>query len=156
MDPLDLEAQTPAGGAMVSPAESEDGHAEISLHDPPTIHIPISSRGAVAPAGMVDRRARPSEIKHKSVTHLHLTDPVRQFGRWYFSLKSFLITEEPVFGRLLDGERGEHMYHYEWCLAKLIAYLVKDEDAQYTIGGCIRRHQQAPGTAALAGLSDTY
>ena len=104
----------------------------------------------------VDNRVKPSKIKHKSVTHLHLTDPIRQYGRWYFSLKQFLITEDPVFGRLLDGERGDHLYHYEWCLAKLITFLVKDEDAQYTVGGCIRRHQQAPGIAALEGLADTY
>jgi hypothetical protein len=101
-------------------------------------------------------RMKPAEIKHKSVTHLHLTDPVRQFSRWYFSLKCFLITEDPVFGKLLEGERGDHLYHYEWSLAKLITYLVKDEDAQYTVGGCIRRHQETPGTAAMAGLSDAY
>ncbi len=35
-----------------------------------------------------------------------------------FSLKYFLITEDRVFGRLLDGERGDRLYH-EWTLARL-------------------------------------
>ena len=35
-----------------------------------------------------------------------------------FSLKYFLITEDPVFGRFLDGERGDRLYH-EWTLARL-------------------------------------
>lgn len=104
----------------------------------------------------MDVRPKSAEIKHKLVIHLNLTDPDRQYSRWYFSLKNFLMTENPTFGRLLDGEQGDHLYHYEWALAKLIPYLVNDEDAQYTIGGCIRRHQKTPASAALAALADAY
>lgn len=38
----------------------------------------------------------PSRLK--SVTHLYLNDSVRQLSRWYFSLKSDLLTEDPLFG----------------------------------------------------------
>ena len=37
-----------------------------------------------------DNRPVPSEIKLKTVTHLLLTDPLRQFSRWHFSVKSHL------------------------------------------------------------------
>ena len=33
-----------------------------------------------------DNRPVPAEIKLKTVTHLMLTDPMRQFARWHFSL----------------------------------------------------------------------
>ena len=148
MSEIDIEAQTPLLGA---PPAMASGSAAVSESGDPPIHhrSPLISRGPLVSRGAtlsqrLDTRVKPKEIKHKSVTHLHLTDPIRQFSRWYFSLKSFLITEDSVFGQLLDGERGDHLYHYEWELGRLITFLVKDVDAQYTVGGCIRRHQSAP------------
>lgn len=73
-----------------------------------------------------------------------------------FFVEVFLDYEGFVFGRLLDGGRGDRLDYYEWCPAKLITYLVKDEDAQYTAGGCIRRHRQSPGSVTLEGLADSY
>ncbi len=134
--PLDLEAQTPFGDIPASPSGSAGAMSDATVHRRSTAML----RNLSDSRTFVDNRVKPAEIKHKSMTHLHLTDPIRQYGRWYFSLKHFLITEDPIFGRLLDGERGDHLYHYEWCLAKLITFLVKDEDAQYTVGGCIHRH----------------
>ena len=160
MSLIDIEAHTPLLGersastsGSVGASESEapviPRHSGLVSREPPVLGGATLSQG-------LDTRAKPKEIKHKSVTHLHLTDPVRQFSRWYFSLKSFLITEDPVFGKLLDGERGDHLYYYEWELSRLITFLVKDVDAQYTVGGCVRRHQSTPGSAALEGLADAY
>jgi hypothetical protein len=57
---------------------------------------------------------------------------------------------------LFDGEDNNgDLYHYEWSLARLSA-LVVDSDAAYVVANRIRRHEDRPGTAALAGLADTY
>ncbi len=98
----------------------------------------------------------PAEIKLKTVTHLLLTDPMRQFSRWHFSLKSHLMNADPLFGNTLEGEDSEWLYHYELSLAKLLTTIVKDEDVAYVVAGATRRSKDRPGTAALAALSDAY
>ena len=67
-----------------------------------------------------DNRSVPAEIKLKTVTHLLLIDPMRQFSRWHLSLKSHLMNADPLFGNTLDGEDSEWLYHYELALAKLL------------------------------------
>ena len=96
------------------------------------------------------------EIKMKTVTHPLLTDPLHQYARWCFSLKSHLINADPLFGDLLDGEESEWLYHYELAIARLLTSIVKDEDAAYVVAGATRRNKDCPGTAALAALSDAY
>ena len=54
-----------------------------------------------------DNRPVPAEIKLKTVTHLLLTDPMRQFARWHFSLKSHLMNHDPLFGNMLEGENSD-------------------------------------------------
>jgi hypothetical protein len=91
------------------------------------------------------------------LAHLQLTDPITPYGRWYFNLKGYLLTLDPKFKTLLETE-DEHneLYHYQWALARLITALVVDSDATYVVASRIRRHQDRLGTAALAGLADTY
>ena len=103
-----------------------------------------------------DNRPVPADIKLKTVTHLLLTDPMRQFSRWHFSLKPHLMNADPLFGNMLEGEDSEWLYHYELSLAKLLTAIVKDEDAAYVVAGATRRNKDRPGTAALAALSDAY
>ena len=103
-----------------------------------------------------DNRPILVEIKVKAVTNLMLADPLRQYARWHFSLKSHLINADPLFGDLLDGEESEWLYHYELALARLITAVVKDEDAAYLVAGTTRRHKARPGTAARAALADAY
>ncbi len=88
------------------------------------------SRDSGAPR---DRRPVPKEIKLKAIpAHLQLTDPINQYGRWYFNLKGYLLTLDPKFKTLLETE-DEHndLYHYQWALARLITALVVDSDATY-------------------------
>ena len=103
-----------------------------------------------------DNRPVPADIKLKTVTHLLLTNPMRQFSRWHFSLKSHLMNADPLFGNTLEGEDNEWLYYYELALAKLLTAIVKDEDAAYVVAGATRRNKDRPGTAALAALSDAY
>ncbi|MFN9899868.1 MAG: hypothetical protein ACK55Z_13985, partial [bacterium] len=59
-------------------AASESGAPPmIQRHSPLVSRGPPVFGGATLSQGM-DTRAKPKEIKHKSVTHLHLTDPIRQ------------------------------------------------------------------------------
>ncbi len=89
--------------------------------------------------------------------HLQLTDPISQYGRWYFHLKGYLITQDPNYKLLFEGGGDDNnLYHYKWSLARLITALVVDSDAAYVVASRIRRHEDCPGTAALAGLADTY
>ena len=103
-----------------------------------------------------DNRPLPTDIKLKTVTHLLLTDPMRQFSRWHFSLKSHLMNADPLFGNTLEGEDSVWLYNYELALAKLLTAIVKDEDAAYVVAGATRRNKERPGTTALAALSDAY
>ncbi len=103
-----------------------------------------------------DNRPVPAEIKLKIVTHFMLTDPMRQFSIWHFSLKSHLMNADPLFGNALEGEDSEWLYHYEMALAKLLTAIVKDEDATYVVACSTRRNKERPGTTALAALSDAY
>ena len=74
-----------------------------------------------------------------------------------FNLKGYLLTLDPKFKTLLETE-DEHneLYHDQWALARLITALVVDSDATYVVASRIRRHEDRPRTAALAGLADTY
>ena len=67
------------------------------------------------------------------------------------------MTLDPRFKSLLETEdETNELYHYQWALARLITALVVDTDAAYVVASRIRRHDDRPGTAALAGLADTY
>ncbi len=66
------------------------------------------------------------------------------------------LTVDPLYGTLLEGDDSDWLYFYELSLARLLTALVKDEDATYLVAGRIRRHKTRPGTAALAGLADSY
>jgi hypothetical protein len=103
-----------------------------------------------------DKRPIPAEIKSKTITHLLLTDPLRQYSRWHHSLNSHLINADPMFGNLLEGEESDWLYHYELALARLPTALVKEEEAAYLVSSTTRRNKQSLGTAALAALSDAY
>ncbi len=51
-----------------------------------------------------DRRLAPKDIKLKTVpTHLQLTDPISQYGRWFFQLKQYLTTLDPRYITLFEG-----------------------------------------------------
>ena len=105
-----------------------------------------------------DRRRVPRDIKLKSVPlHLQLTNPISQYGRWYFHLKGYLITQDPNYKLLFEGgDQDNNFYHYQWSLARLITAPVVDNDAAYVAASRFRRHEDRPGTAALVGLADTY
>ena len=54
--------------------------------------------------GRRDSRPVPATIKIKSLPlHLQLTDPISQYGRWYFSLKGHLMTQDPHYRDLFKG-----------------------------------------------------
>ncbi len=80
-----------------------------------------------------DRRRVPRDIKLKSVPlHLQLTDPISQYGRWYFHMKGYLITQDPNYKLLFEGGgEDNNLYHYQWSLARPITALVVDSDAAY-------------------------
>ena len=89
--------------------------------------------------------------------HLQLTDPITQYGRWYFQLKQYLTTLDPRYTTLFEGgDEANQLYHYQWAVAKLLNNLVADRDAAYVVANRIRLHPDTPGTTALAGLADAY
>jgi hypothetical protein len=89
--------------------------------------------------------------------HLQLTDPITQYGRWYFQLKQYLTTLDPRYTTLFEGrDEGNQLYHYQWAVAKLLNNLVSDRDAAYVVASRIRLHPDTPGSAALTGLADAY
>ena len=97
-----------------------------------------------------------TEIKVKTLSHLHLTDPSQQFARWFFSFKNHLITIDPVYEELFDGSDDPRLIQHERQLAYLLTALVKDGEAKYVVAGRIRLNKQRPGSCALKGLTDTY
>ncbi len=60
-----------------------------------------------------DRRPVPKDIKLKTVpAHLQLTDPITQYGRWYFQLKQYLTTLDPRYTTLFEGgDEANQLYH---------------------------------------------
>ena len=58
-----------------------------------------------------------TEIKVKTLSHLHLTDPSQHFARWFFSLKNHLITIDSVYEELFDGSDDPRLHQHERQLA---------------------------------------
>ena len=55
--------------------------------------------------GRRDRRPVPKDIKLKAVPlQLQLTDPITQYGRWFFNLKGYLMTQDPNYKILFKGQ----------------------------------------------------
>ena len=110
---------------MRSAAESDSDHdsGRVTSDRPPHRHHDRERRERRRERGdRRDNRPVPAEIKLKTVTHLLLTDPLRQYGRWHFSLKSHLINADPLFGNMLEGEDNDWLYYYELALARLLRH----------------------------------
>ncbi len=99
------------GSAVESDSEHDSGR--VTPDRPPHRRHDRERRERKRERGdRMDNIPVPAEIKLKTVTHLLLTDPLHQYARWHFSLKSHLINADPLFGNMLEGEDNDWLYYW--------------------------------------------